>query len=26
VEQNAPAEFFANPQRDRTKLFLEQIL
>ena len=26
VEQNTPAEFFDNPQRDRTKLFLEQIL
>ena len=26
VEQNTPAEFFENPQHDRTKLFLEQIL
>ena len=26
VEQNTPAEFFDNPKRDRTKLFLEQIL
>jgi general L-amino acid transport system ATP-binding protein len=26
VEQNAPAEFFDNPQQERTKLFLSQIL
>ncbi len=26
IEQNAPAEFFDNPQNDRTKLFLSQIL
>ena len=26
VEQNAPKEFFNNPQSDRTKLFLSQIL
>ena len=26
VEQNAPAEFFSNPQSERTKLFLSQIL
>ena len=26
VEQNTPAEFFENPQHDRTKLFLKQIL
>ena len=26
VEVNAPEEFFANPQHDRTKLFLSQIL
>ena len=26
VEQNAPREFFNNPQSDRTKLFLSQIL
>jgi len=26
VEQNAPDEFFDNPQNDRTKLFLSQIL
>ncbi len=26
VEQNEPAEFFDNPQNDRTKLFLSQIL
>ena len=26
VEVNAPAEFFANPQHERTKLFLSQIL
>ena len=26
VEQNTPAEFFNNPQSDRTKLFLSQIL
>jgi len=26
VEQNAPEEFFSNPQYDRTKLFLSQIL
>ncbi|AMV71760.1 amino acid ABC transporter ATP-binding protein [Desulfuromonas carbonis] len=26
VEQNTPAEFFDNPQHDRTKLFLSQIL
>jgi general L-amino acid transport system ATP-binding protein len=26
VEQNTPAEFFANPQHERTKLFLSQIL
>jgi len=26
VEQNAPEEFFNNPQSDRTKLFLSQIL
>jgi general L-amino acid transport system ATP-binding protein len=26
VEQNEPREFFRNPQSDRTKLFLSQIL
>jgi general L-amino acid transport system ATP-binding protein len=26
IEQNRPAEFFNNPQSDRTKLFLSQIL
>ena len=26
VEMNAPQEFFANPQHERTKLFLSQIL
>jgi general L-amino acid transport system ATP-binding protein len=26
VEQNTPMEFFDNPQHDRTKLFLSQIL
>jgi general L-amino acid transport system ATP-binding protein len=26
VEQNAPREFFGNPQNERTKLFLSQIL
>ena len=26
IEQNAPAEFFNNPQYERTKLFLSQIL
>ncbi len=26
VEQNEPFEFFNNPQHDRTKLFLSQIL
>ncbi|HCM98971.1 MAG TPA: ABC transporter ATP-binding protein, partial [Rhodobacter sp.] len=26
VEQNEPVEFFNNPQSDRTKLFLSQIL
>jgi general L-amino acid transport system ATP-binding protein len=26
VEANAPAEFFSNPQHERTKLFLSQIL
>ena len=26
VEQNTPTEFFDNPQHDRTKLFLSQIL
>lgn len=26
IEQNAPNEFFTNPQSDRTKLFLSQIL
>ncbi|MBD3661553.1 MAG: amino acid ABC transporter ATP-binding protein, partial [Arenibacter algicola] len=26
VEQNEPHEFFNNPQNDRTKLFLSQIL
>jgi general L-amino acid transport system ATP-binding protein len=26
VEQNTPKEFFENPQSDRTKLFLSQIL
>ena len=26
VEQNEPNEFFNNPQHDRTKLFLSQIL
>jgi general L-amino acid transport system ATP-binding protein len=26
VEQNAPKEFFSNPQSDRTRLFLSQIL
>jgi len=26
IEQNSPKEFFNNPQSDRTKLFLSQIL
>jgi general L-amino acid transport system ATP-binding protein len=26
IEQNIPHEFFNNPQNDRTKLFLSQIL
>ena len=26
VEENAPEEFFENPQHERTKLFLSQIL
>ena len=26
IEQNEPAEFFDNPQNDRKKLFLSQIL
>ena len=26
VEENNPEEFFNNPQNDRTKLFLSQIL
>jgi general L-amino acid transport system ATP-binding protein len=26
VEMNSPEEFFANPQHERTKLFLSQIL
>jgi general L-amino acid transport system ATP-binding protein len=26
VEQNSPQEFFDNPQHERTKLFLSQIL
>ena len=26
VEQSPPSEFFSNPQSDRTKLFLSQIL
>ena len=26
IEQNNPHEFFDNPQHDRTKLFLSQIL
>jgi general L-amino acid transport system ATP-binding protein len=26
IEKNAPKEFFNNPQHDRTKLFLSQIL
>jgi general L-amino acid transport system ATP-binding protein len=26
IEQNEPNEFFNNPQSDRTKLFLSQIL
>ena len=26
VEQNDPETFFANPQNDRTKLFLSQVL
>ncbi|OQY23480.1 MAG: amino acid ABC transporter ATP-binding protein, partial [Anaerolineaceae bacterium 4572_32.2] len=26
VEQNTPTEFFANPEEERTKLFLSQIL
>ena len=26
VEQNTPSEFFDNPQHDRTRLFLSQIL
>lgn len=26
IEQNRPAEFFDNPQHERTKLFLSQIL
>jgi len=26
IEQNSPKEFFENPEHDRTKLFLSQIL
>ena len=26
IEQNAPEEFFNNPQSERTQLFLSQIL
>ncbi len=26
VEQNEPKEFFSNPQHERTRLFLSQIL
>jgi general L-amino acid transport system ATP-binding protein len=26
IEQNRPEEFFTNPQHERTKLFLSQIL
>jgi general L-amino acid transport system ATP-binding protein len=26
IEQNEPEEFFNNPQSDRTKLFLSQIM
>ena len=26
IEQNEPEEFFTNPQHERTKLFLSQIL
>jgi len=26
IEQNSPKEFFENPQNERTKLFLSQIL
>jgi general L-amino acid transport system ATP-binding protein len=26
VEENSPAEFFDNPQHERTRLFLKQIL
>jgi general L-amino acid transport system ATP-binding protein len=26
IEQNVPEEFFGNPQHERTKLFLSQIL
>jgi general L-amino acid transport system ATP-binding protein len=26
IEQNTPDEFFSNPQNERTKLFLSQIL
>ena len=26
IERNSPKEFFNNPQHDRTKLFLSQIL
>ena len=26
IEENEPEEFFTNPQSDRTKLFLSQIL
>jgi general L-amino acid transport system ATP-binding protein len=26
VEQSPPAQFFANPESERTKLFLSQIL
>jgi general L-amino acid transport system ATP-binding protein len=26
IEENTPDEFFENPQHDRTKLFLSQIL
>jgi len=26
IEQAAPAEFFANPKSERTRLFLSQIL
>jgi general L-amino acid transport system ATP-binding protein len=26
VEENAPEKFFANPEHERTKLFLSQIL